>query len=164
MKKNKKDTTLWQKNRHVGLCIILALCCLLQRGYAQEKTVAEWAASDNPDALEQVAALLLDGADVNATDTNGHTALHVCAAFNRPAIAELLLLHGADINAPSKTGRTPLHRAVFTKQPEMIVFLVTNGADMGIADGYGLTPLQLGLRHNLQQEVNLLVDLGGESL
>ena len=54
---------------------------------------------------------LRNGANVNAKDEDGRTALHL-AAFNGHAdIVEALLRHGADVNAKDKDGYTALHWA-----------------------------------------------------
>jgi len=57
----------------------------------------------------EVAKLLLErGADVNARDMDGKTALHFTAAEGRSAdTVRLLLEHGADVNAVDRFGFTP---------------------------------------------------------
>eukprot|EP00903_Cladosiphon_okamuranus_P012499 g11704.t1 len=54
--------------------------------------------------LEQ---LLLAGADANAVDSTGRSALHVACCNSNEAAVELLLLHGASLASRSDDGRLP---------------------------------------------------------
>jgi ankyrin repeat protein len=68
-------------------------------------------AGTEAEALEAVQVLLELGADVNAVDGNGDTAVHGAAYGNFPAIVQLLADRGADINiwkGQDAAGRTPL--------------------------------------------------------
>jgi ankyrin repeat protein len=68
-------------------------------------------AGTEAEALEAVQLLLELGADVNAVDNNGDTAMHGAAYGNFPAIVQLLVDRGADINIwkqKDTAGRTPL--------------------------------------------------------
>jgi ankyrin repeat protein len=68
-------------------------------------------AGTEAEALEAVRLLLELGADVNAVDSNGDTAMHGAAYGNFPAIVQLLADRGADINIwkqKDTAGRTPL--------------------------------------------------------
>lgn len=51
--------------------------------------------------------LLAHGADVNATQASGFTAIFSAAMANRKDLAELLLAHGADPHHKSAAGKTP---------------------------------------------------------
>jgi ankyrin repeat protein len=59
-------------------------------------------------ALETVAAALTLGADVNATNQAGDSALHGAAAMRYDTVIQLLADHGAQMNAKNKRGLTPL--------------------------------------------------------
>ena len=59
-------------------------------------------------ALETVAAVVSLGADVNAANQTGDTALHGAAAMGYDTVVQFLAEHGAQINAKNKRGLTPL--------------------------------------------------------
>jgi ankyrin repeat protein len=68
-------------------------------------------AGTEPEAQEAVKLLLDAGADINAVDNNGDTAMHGAAYGNFPTIVQLLADRGADVNIwkrPDTQGRTPL--------------------------------------------------------
>jgi ankyrin repeat protein len=68
-------------------------------------------AGTEDEALEAVKMLLDLGADINAVDNKGDTAMHGAAYGNFPTIVQLLADRGADVNIwkrPDTEGRTPL--------------------------------------------------------
>ena len=68
-------------------------------------------AGTEPEALDAVKLLLELGADMNAVDNKGETAMHGAAYGSFPSIVKLLADRGADINIwkrPDTEGRTPL--------------------------------------------------------
>ena len=71
----------------------------------------EEAAGTEEEAIEAVRILLELGADVNAVDGNGETAMHGAAYQSWFTLVEFLAAHGADIkfwNRKNKAGWTPL--------------------------------------------------------
>jgi ankyrin repeat protein len=73
-------------------------------------TPLQYAAKYNPSpaVLEVLEILLKAGADVNAKNTGGYTALHYASANNpSPAVLEVLLKAGADPRAVDNEGKTP---------------------------------------------------------
>ncbi|XP_048334213.2 ADP-ribosylation factor GTPase-activating protein AGD3-like isoform X3 [Ziziphus jujuba] len=55
-----------------------------------------------------VELLLQYGANVNVSDSNGHTPLHYCIMRGKSAIAKMLLMRGAHPEAMDREGNTPL--------------------------------------------------------
>lgn len=101
------------------------------------------AALDRP--MEEVAALLAQGADIAATDKQGFTALHFACQQNRLDVTELLLGAGAPVDPEDQWGNTPLWRAVFNANgdPRVVWRLVLAGADPDKAKAAGKTPRDL---------------------
>jgi len=102
-----------------------------------------------------VAALIEAGADPNAENRRGATALHY-ACDARPkarktwdpskqrSVIELLLGAGSDIERKDKAGATPLHRAVRARSPEAVRCLLERGARVDATHGrQRTTPLHL---------------------
>eukprot|EP00899_Mesostigma_viride_P019391 jgi/Mesvir1/27453/Mv07237-RA.1 len=101
-----------------------------------------------------VASLVTLGADVNAPDSRGCSALHHAISRGNLDMVECLLAAGADVSAgrdadvnagraadacPGAQGRrryTPLHAALDAKSPAMVRMLVEAGADVGERDRY----------------------------
>jgi ankyrin repeat protein len=72
-------------------------------------------AGSEPEVLEALQAALDLGADINAIDKNGETAMHAAAYKNLPKVVKFLAAKGAKIdvwNRPDKFGWTPLAIAV----------------------------------------------------
>jgi ankyrin repeat protein len=68
-------------------------------------------AGTEPEALEAVQLCLELGAEVNAVDDNGETAMHGAAYKSLPKVAEYLAAHGAKVDVwsrPNRYGWTPL--------------------------------------------------------
>jgi uncharacterized protein len=71
----------------------------------------EEAAGTEPEVLESVKLMLKHGADINAIDANGETAMHGAAYRNHPKVVQLLADKGAKIdvwNRANKSGLTPI--------------------------------------------------------
>ncbi|MBM4040992.1 MAG: hypothetical protein FJ290_21035 [Planctomycetes bacterium] len=78
--------------------------------HAQGKTPLHIAARNSD--VNAVRRLVLQGADINATDKAAWTPLHDAAAVGAPPVVLLLLDLGADTNAKAADGKTPLDLAV----------------------------------------------------
>lgn len=88
-------------------CTPLMAACGIGVGSAAANEVA----GEEPEVLEAAKLLLKLGADVNAVDANGETAMHGAALKNLPKVVQFLANHGAKIeiwNTKNRYGWTPL--------------------------------------------------------
>lgn len=78
-------------------------------------------ASDNSCAISSL--LLEHGADVNAKDSDGCTALHLACENNNVALVKLLIEKGVEVNAVDSSSRTALQIAKDVEKDEIIALL-----------------------------------------
>jgi ankyrin repeat protein len=92
---------------NVDDCTPLMAACGIGVGSAAANEVA----GEEPEVLEAAQLLLKLGADINAVDNNGETAMHGAALKNLPKVVEFLADNGAKIetwNKKNRYGWTPL--------------------------------------------------------
>ncbi|CAB3406138.1 unnamed protein product [Caenorhabditis bovis] len=68
--------------------------------------------------------LVANGADVNATDSNGNTILHICTIHENWEMFKLALSMGADLHILNRQNLTPLTLAAFMAKKEMMQKIV----------------------------------------
>jgi ankyrin repeat protein len=107
--------------------------------------------------MDMTSYLLKKGADINAADDKGRTALHHAMLMHavwsdgksvvskRKPILELLLANGATLEARDKEGNTPLHAAAHGTL-EALQTLLDKGADVTATTADGSTALHLATR------------------
>jgi len=89
------------------------------------------------DCVKQVGPLLERGAEINATDVHGVTALMRAAAGGQRLMVTTLLEQGADPNMARNDGFTSLLLASFFGHEEIVRLLVEHGADTTAASRFG---------------------------
>ncbi|MHA1147921.1 MAG: ankyrin repeat domain-containing protein [Promethearchaeota archaeon] len=104
-----------------------------------DKVLIQAAYNDN---FEMVKWALKMGADVNAQDSHGHTALtRLCDYKGTIEIAKYLIEHGAEVNFVKEYGHDPLGYAVMSGHLELAKLLLESGADINNKTEYGRTAL-----------------------
>lgn len=88
-----------------------------------------------------VQALLAKGANVNAKDNYGDTALMEASAKGHREVVQVLLDKGADVNAKTYRGHTALMPASNEGHREVVQALLDKGADVNAKDNDGWTAL-----------------------
>jgi ankyrin repeat protein len=96
---------------------------------------------------EIVSDLLNRGANIDATDRFGETALHRVADLRRTEgpkaarVVKLLIERGAPVDTRNRDGVTPLHQAVRARNLAVVEVLLDRGANPNATDKRGSTPL-----------------------
>ncbi len=101
------------------------------------------AASDQATLTE---LLLSRGANIEAKDSNGATAIEDSAGMGRLKMVALLAGAGADVNARASDGDTPLHLAAWNGHAEVVRLLLTLGADPSARNDAGETAYDVAAR------------------
>src|SRR5690242_2899068 len=91
--------------------------------------------------LKAVRSLLNQHVDVNATETDGSTALHWAAQRNNLDIADLLITAGANAKAATRYNITPLFLACTNGNAALIERLLKAGVDANSTSEQGETAL-----------------------
>lgn len=82
--------------------------------------------------------LIRRGADLDAHNLDGTTALHVASKFDRVGLVEILVASGADINRCDKTeGTSPLAKAIQVNSQCALMALLRLGADHHVRNHAG---------------------------
>lgn len=108
------------------------------------------------DDAGRVLDLLGQGADVNAPNRHGQTALMLAAHTGRYAIVELLIAHRANLDVTAKFGLSALMLAVVSGHAEVARLLAKAGADLSLrgtgAPGFaGKTACDLALARGMRE-------------
>ena len=85
--------------------------------------------------------LIEKGANVNAADNFGETALMKAALWGYTETAELLNAKGADVNTDDNNGENALMWASLGRYSETVELLIAKGADVNSVDNGGETAL-----------------------
>ena len=113
--------------------------------------------------------ILKAGANINAKDADGMTALMHAANFARDKVTKLLLKHGADVKIRDSSGKTALMYAANHEEDDVARLLLEHGADVNAKDKSGNTALMFAAGQEEQyikiendKVVRLLLEHGAE--
>ena len=112
--------------------------------------------------VSQVEEAIINGANVNAKDKSGFTALIWAAKEGHIKIVELLLKHNADVNIKDKYGRTALFWASARGYTETTELLLKHRADVNAKNKQGETALTWAIKKGHTETVNLLRSYGAK--
>lgn len=142
-----------------GLGALLA--AVLIAATPAESPVAD--AARNGD-VETVRELLREGADVNAAQGDGMSALHWAAERGDIELMEVLLYAGAEVEAATRIGHyRPLHIASRNGNVEAVDRLIRAGADLSaVTDPSGSTALHLAALSGSDEVIRTLVAAGAD--
>jgi ankyrin repeat protein len=135
----------------------MSACVLLASG--SDARLADAAEQRDWAALK---ALLEKGADVNAAQVDGTTALHWATYNDSATTVELLLRSGADVEATNRYGVTPLSLACVNGDQAVVESLLEAGTDPNSSLPGGETALMTASRTGKIGAVKALLARGAE--
>jgi hypothetical protein len=118
-------------------------------------TQALWNIAETNDA-NRVEPILAEGADIDARNEHGMTALMRAASRGRIRMVRALLEHGADPNLSRNDKFTALMLAAFFGHEEIVKVLVEHGADTGAATRFGTSAKMWASSRTFAEVVNYL--------
>jgi ankyrin repeat protein len=146
--------------RKLSFSSLIAVGLVAWLGAAGPAPVADAAMARDREAVK---TLLKGGADVNAAQGDGMTALHWASRNGDAELTQMLLFAGANVKATTRlAGYTPLMMAAEQGHAAVIAALVAGGADAKAANALGTTPLMLAAASGNPQAVTTLVENGAE--
>jgi ankyrin repeat protein len=152
--------TMTHRLRH-NVLGALAITLLLSGATPPESPVADAAMRGD---VERVRSLLREGADVDAAQGDGMTALHWAAERGDVDLADVLLDAGANVAAVTRLGDyAPLHLASKRGHARVVERLLEAGADPETrTSSGGVAPLHLAAAGGSVEAVRALLDHGTE--
>ncbi|BES89667.1 Hypothetical protein NTJ_02474 [Nesidiocoris tenuis] len=139
--------------------------------YSTDSTPLMIAVTSYPDYvdLDLIEYLLDQGADVNAVDGKGNTALLNAFRFrgqdHNYRLIRLLLDRGAEVNVKNSQGESPIFIVIASDNNvdlSVLQLLIDHGADVDMTDSSGTTPLMLAVLHDSSEIAQLLIRNGAD--
>ena len=141
-----------------ALAVLVLASSAIARAQAIPAVIAAAKAGDHG-ALR---TLIADGANVDAPQGDGATALHWAAHLDDADAARLLLDAGAPVNGANDLGATPLWLASTSGTAALVQALLDAGADPNMTLQMGETPLMAAARSGNLPAIELLLEHGAE--
>ncbi len=112
--------------------------------------------------IEAVKSYIAKGADVNAKDSDGLTALQFAARWGHLDCVKALLASGADVDEADSLGWTALMLSAVVGHVDCVKTLIDNGADVNAKNSEGWTVLILAATYGHADCVQTLIDNGAD--
>jgi ankyrin repeat protein len=134
------------------------------------RTALHFAAASQKSNGRVVQLLLKEGAEIEAPDHRGETALHLAVKMENRQFIPILLDKGASLESVNLKGSTALHIAVEREDVDTVRLLLDKGADIQAKAGQRKTVLHLAAYRQLSHRsksgisdmVQLLLDRGAD--
>ncbi|XP_062700501.1 uncharacterized protein LOC134284933 isoform X1 [Aedes albopictus] len=107
--------------------------------------------------IKKFGRLINYGANVNAKNSIGCTALHLSASEGSYLVVELLLGKGADVYAVDTNNWTPLHFACQNGNKEVVEILIREKANIEALGQRNWTPLHIACQNGHKEVVKILI-------
>lgn len=112
--------------------------------------------------LQDLRAIIADGADIDYMDRYGRTPLSVAVHFNSRDMVKGLVESGANSNH-GRNGWEPLFLAILQDNTSLLQYLLENGADINFIDNFGNTALEWAVEHNKSHSIEFLLKRGANA-
>ena len=117
---------------------------------------ARWEDAVNRGDVQDVRNLLDQGADVDARNRHGQTALMLAAHAGHREVVSVLIAHRANLNMTAKYGLSALMLALVARQVEVARLLADAGTDLslrgtGVPGFTGKTAYDLAVERDMQE-------------
>ena len=163
MKPTVRHSRVWSLGALLGAALLLAAATPVHpRAVAAVLTDAPVADAAMRRDAAKVKLLLKQGADVNAAQGDGMTALHWAATHGDADQARMLIYAGARVDAMTRNGNyTPLHLAAKNGNAAVVKALLDAGASANAkTTSGGASPLHFAAAQGSVDAINALVDKG----
>ncbi|XP_029464279.1 ankyrin repeat domain-containing protein 27 isoform X2 [Rhinatrema bivittatum] len=111
-------------------------------------------------AQKKFSRIPVNGLEVNVTNQEGFTPLHVAALHGHSVLVSLLLKHGANLGAKTATRAVPLHLACQNGHDQVVKCLIDCSAKQNKKDANGNTPLIFACLNGHYKAAALLLERG----
>ncbi|MEI2724866.1 MAG: ankyrin repeat domain-containing protein [Verrucomicrobiota bacterium] len=115
-----------------------------------------------PRDVDLLNAFLEAGANPNAVDARGNTALLNAVLSRSPGIVRALLEAGAKSDPHDGSGATPLYSAILTDNADCVEMLLAHGADTEIMVNGVYSSLRTAVERGIKKIVEALLEAGAE--
>ncbi|HEX3046976.1 MAG TPA: ankyrin repeat domain-containing protein [Bacillota bacterium] len=119
-----------------------------------------WAVTGN--YLNEAASAMQEGADVNARNNQGDSALAIAANLGYTEIVKLLIRNGAKVNAQDEAGQTALFYAAGAGYSEIVQLFIEHQTDVNAKNKEGETSLHWAAQAGNPDIVRLLIEHGAD--
>ncbi|WP_231575100.1 ankyrin repeat domain-containing protein [Bacillus sp. B-jedd] len=152
----------------IAVCMIVLPGCSLEKNGRPAETTKENAgmntdlngglprAAEHGD-LDEIKRLISDGADLNAQDSEGRTAVMIATYNNDVEAAKLLIEAGADVNIRDNMKNNPFLYAGAEGYIDILKLTIVAGADPHITNRYGGVAIIPASEHGYVDVVKLLL-------
>ncbi|KAG6613418.1 uncharacterized protein IUM83_04519 [Phytophthora cinnamomi] len=141
---------------------VVVMRCVFRNGQAVRRNIVVDCRTVDSELLQYILnvtkLVLRFGADVNARNQDGYSALHYAANGDAFDVARFLLDSDADANAQDQHGKTPLHHCIHEGSLLVANLLVARGADIDMKDENGETPLTLCFKRRSMNMLQIVLN------
>jgi len=113
-------------------------------------------AAANAGNVNQLRTLLSQGLDINISNRERETSLHMAAARGHYSAVIFLVNKGAYVNAKTVKNWIPLHHAVRFRHPNIVNFLINHGSSAYSRTSDGLTAVDMAKNVNDYRLLSIL--------